>query len=301
MKGHFSIEWLSQSSQASASTLPSNSWVSPGQDVPSTSASESLPGFYSRWRPENMEDQEKRMEPAQPGNSLLCTSTQDTEPNDNNIIQQHTHVCLCFLIASEPGFSSSSSAEEEETSGYESEGGPSLSPGAPEGPAPSVSPSTGRRPRTAFTAEQINSLERAFKRNAYLGAQDKAELCKRLNLSDKQIRNWFQNRRMKLKRTVQDSLAHACQAKVASHMMHYSDLHSFRAAPYPSYYSAVQETPAPYGPGFHFSPATAGGLPTLPVEALYQYSTLQSLPVHPSNPSMMSPYQPYHSQYYNTQ
>uniref|UniRef100_A0A672QDQ2 Ventrally expressed dharma/bozozok antagonist n=1 Tax=Sinocyclocheilus grahami TaxID=75366 RepID=A0A672QDQ2_SINGR len=267
MKGHFSIEWLSQSSQASASTLPSNSWVSPGQDVPSTSASESLPGFYSRWRPENMEDQEKRMEPAQPGNSLLCTSTQDTEPNDNNIIQLNKH----NNKTSEPGFSSSSSAEEEETSGYESEGGPSLSPGAPEGPAPSVSPSTGRRPRTAFTAEQINSLERAFKRNAYLGAQDKAELCKRLNLSDKQIRNWFQNRRMKLKRTVQDSLAHACQAKVASHMMHYSDLHSFRAAPYPSYYSAVQETPAPYGPGFHFSPATAGGLPTLPFYFVHVY------------------------------
>uniref|UniRef100_A0A8C2BG91 Ventrally expressed dharma/bozozok antagonist n=1 Tax=Cyprinus carpio TaxID=7962 RepID=A0A8C2BG91_CYPCA len=283
MKGHFSIEWLSQSSQASASTLPSNSWVSPGRDVPSTSgtASESLPGFYSRWRPENMENQEKHMEPAQSGNSL---STQETESNDNNIIQQHTH---------EPGFSSST--EEEETSGYESEGGPSLSPGAPKEPAPSGSPSTGRRPRTAFTAEQINSLERAFKRNAYLGAQDKAELCKRLNLSDKQIRNWFQNRRMKLKRTVQDSLANA------SHVMHYSDLHSFRAAPYPSYYPAVQESPASYGPGFHYSPATSGGLPTLPVEALYQYSTLQSLPVHPSNPSMMSPYQPFHSQYYNTQ
>uniref|UniRef100_A0A673KT24 Homeobox protein vent1-like n=1 Tax=Sinocyclocheilus rhinocerous TaxID=307959 RepID=A0A673KT24_9TELE len=257
MKGHFSIEWLSQSSQASVSTLPSSSW--------------SLPGFYSRWRPENMENREKRMEPAQPGNSLLCTSTQETE--------------------SKPGFSSS--AEEDETSGYESEGGRSLSPGAPKEPAPSVSPSTGRRPRTAFTAEQINSLERAFKRNTYLGAQDKAELCKRLNLFDKQIRNWFQNRRMKLKRTVQDSLAHACQAKVASHMMHYSDLHSFRAAPYPSYY---QESPAPYGPGFHYSPATAGGLPTLPVEALYQCSTLQSI-----NPSMMSPYQPYHSQYYSTQ
>uniref|UniRef100_A0A671LS88 Homeobox expressed in ES cells 1-like n=1 Tax=Sinocyclocheilus anshuiensis TaxID=1608454 RepID=A0A671LS88_9TELE len=276
MKGHFSIEWLSQSSQASVSTLPSSSW--------------SLPGFYSRWRPENMENREKRMEPAQPGNSLLCTSTQETESSDNNIVQQHTHGKNTVLII-HPGFSSST--EEEETSGYESEGGCSLSPGAPKEPAPSVSPSTGRRPRTAFTAEQINSLETAFKRNAYLGAQDKAELCKRLNLSDKQIRNWFQNRRMKLKRTVQDSLAHACQAKVALHMMHYSDLHSFRAAPYPSYY---QESPAPYSPGFHYSPATAGGLPSLPVEALYQYSTLQSI-----NPSMMSPYQPYHSQYYSTQ
>lgn len=96
MKGHFSIEWLSQSSQtlcSSASTHPSNSWDSPGRDGPSTSgtASESLPGFYSRWRPENTEVQEKRMEPAQPGNSLLCTSTQETDSNDSNIIQQHTH------------------------------------------------------------------------------------------------------------------------------------------------------------------------------------------------------------------
>ncbi|XP_051539129.1 ventrally expressed dharma/bozozok antagonist [Myxocyprinus asiaticus] len=288
MKGLFSIEWLSQSSQASCSpasaTYPSNSWVSSGQDGPSTSgtASESLPGFYSRWRPENRENQEKHMEPVQQGNSPLSTSKQDT--------------------INKQGFSSS--AEEEETSGYESEGGRSLSPWAPKDPAPCVSPSTGRRPRTAFTAEQISSLEKAFKRNAYLGAQDKAELCKTLNLSDKQIRNWFQNRRMKLKRTVQDSLAHACQAKVASHMMHYSDLHSYRPALYPSYYSGMQESTAPYAqcpPAFHYSPAAAGSIPTLPMEALYPYSTQQNLPVHPSNTSMMAPYQPYHSQYYNTQ
>ncbi|XP_056592050.1 ventrally expressed dharma/bozozok antagonist [Triplophysa dalaica] len=288
MKGQFSIEWLSQSSQAS-STNVSSSWMSSGQEGPSTSgtASESLPGFYSRRRAENMENQ---MPAEQPTNTSLCTSTEQTV--SSNISQQHTH-------ASEVDFSSST--EEEETSGYESEGGRSLSPGALKEPSTqNVSPSTSRRPRTAFTAEQINSLEKAFKRNAYLGAQDKAELCKRLNLSDKQIRNWFQNRRMKLKRTVQDSLAHACQVKVASHMMHYPELHSFRPAPYHSYYPGVQESSTAYAqcpPGFHYSPATA----TLPVEALYQYSTLQNLPVHPSNPSMMTPYQPYHSQYYNTQ
>ena len=82
-----------------------------------------------------------------------------------------------------------SSGTEEETSGYESEGGRSLSPSASLNsisPSPS-SPPSGRRPRTAFTTEQIRSLERAFKRNAYLGTQDKAELCKKLNLSDKQV------------------------------------------------------------------------------------------------------------------
>uniref|UniRef100_A0A4W5PIL8 Ventrally expressed dharma/bozozok antagonist n=1 Tax=Hucho hucho TaxID=62062 RepID=A0A4W5PIL8_9TELE len=105
-------------------------------------------------------------------------------------------------VVSETGFISGT---EGETSGYESEGGHSLSPTTPlDG---SSSPPMGRRPRTAYTAEQINSLERAFKRNAYLGTRDKVELCKKLNLSDKQIRNWFQNRRMRMKRMVQDALA----------------------------------------------------------------------------------------------
>lgn len=90
-------------------------------------------------------------------------------------------------VTTEAGFSS---ATEEETSGYESEGGRSLSPSAPADCTSSSSPPSppsGRRPRTAFTAEQINSMERAFKRNAYLGTQDKAELCKKLKLSDKQV------------------------------------------------------------------------------------------------------------------
>lgn len=97
-------------------------------------------------------------------------------------------MCLGLAAATEVGFGSGT---EEETSGYESEGDRSLSPSAPaESSAASSPPSppSGRRPRTAFTAEQICSMERAFKRNAYLGTQDKAELCKKLNLSDKQVK-----------------------------------------------------------------------------------------------------------------
>lgn len=82
------------------------------------------------------------------------------------------------------------SATEEETSGYESEGGQSLSPSSPDDctpGSPPASPPSGRRPRTAFTAEQISTMEKAFKRNAYLGTKDKAELCRKLKLSDKQV------------------------------------------------------------------------------------------------------------------
>lgn len=99
-----------------------------------------------------------------------------------------TVVCLGLAAATEVGFGSGT---EEETSGYESEGDHSLSPSAPaesSGASSPPSPPSGRRPRTAFTAEQICSMERAFKRNAYLGTQDKAELCKKLNLSDKQVK-----------------------------------------------------------------------------------------------------------------
>lgn len=99
---------------------------------------------------------------------------------------QHFPHCAPPPATTEPGLSS---ATEEETSGYESEGVRSPSPTSP---SPSdrtspASPPSGRRPRTAFTAEQISTMEKAFKRNAYLGTQDKAELCKKLSLSDKQV------------------------------------------------------------------------------------------------------------------
>ncbi|XP_067114816.1 ventrally expressed dharma/bozozok antagonist [Osmerus mordax] len=201
-----------------------------------------------------------------------------------------------------------SSGTEEETSGYESEGGRSLSPSASLdsiSPPPS-SPPSGRRPRTAFTTEQIRSLERAFKRNAYLGTQDKAELCKKLNLSDKQIRNWFQNRRMKLKRTVQDALAHACQAKVASHLLHYSELQAFCSAPYPSYHPhLVPEGPTtapyvqPHSMHYNSFPAsqTLPGVSTLPLDSLYQYASLPGLMVASSSSSLVGAHQPYLHQY----
>ncbi|XP_030624191.1 ventrally expressed dharma/bozozok antagonist [Chanos chanos] len=292
MKGHFSIEWLSQSSQAACSSKATSSpWISTGT---SGTVPESLPGFYGRWRPDSTEPLQRHTEqPAVLSHDHPTSTKQETVPeNPTNL--QHTS------FVPEAGFSSGT--EEEETSGYESEGGQSLSPVASKDTTSSTSPSTGRRPRTAFTAEQISSLERAFKRNAYLGTQDKAELCKRLNLSDKQIRNWFQNRRMKLKRTVQDALAHACQAKVASHLMHYPELQTFRPGPYPGYYPA-QENPSLYlcPANLHYNPASAGSsISALPVDTLYQYNSLQNLTAAPANSTLVNPYQAFQP-YYSSQ
>ncbi|CAF3412863.1 unnamed protein product [Rotaria socialis] len=57
-----------------------------------------------------------------------------------------------------------------------------------------------RKPRTAFTDAQLNTLEKNFERQKYLSVQERLELANRLNLSDTQVKTWYQNRRTKWKR-----------------------------------------------------------------------------------------------------
>ncbi|XP_071753969.1 ventrally expressed dharma/bozozok antagonist [Centroberyx gerrardi] len=294
MRGHFSIEWMAQSSQPagteslSASTKPLTGLSTSGTH------SESLPGFYCRQKSGNWPNQEHQESRSQGFDTYGLSSL--TGPEMSTLHHQSSH----NKQVTEAGFSSGT---EEETSGYESEGGRSLSPAAPSDGAPASPPSppSGRRPRTAFTAEQISSLERAFKRNAYLGTQDKAELCKKLNLSDKQIRNWFQNRRMKLKRTVQDALAHACQANVASQFLHYPELQAYRSGPYPRYHSA-QDGPAA-APYLHphslqyGSPSALPSVPALPLDSFYQYSSLPGVMLPSGTAQLMGSYQTYPQHY----
>nr|AAT72005.1 vent1 [Xenopus tropicalis] len=61
-----------------------------------------------------------------------------------------------------------------------------------------------RRLRTAFTPQQITRLEQAFNKQRYLGASERKKLATSLQLSEIQVKTWFQNRRMKLKRQIQD-------------------------------------------------------------------------------------------------
>lgn len=53
-----------------------------------------------------------------------------------------------------------------------------------------------RKARTAFTDQQLNCLEKSFERQKYLSVQDRMELATRLNLSDTQVKTWYQNRRL---------------------------------------------------------------------------------------------------------
>uniref|UniRef100_A0A336KSH2 CSON014503 protein n=1 Tax=Culicoides sonorensis TaxID=179676 RepID=A0A336KSH2_CULSO len=57
-----------------------------------------------------------------------------------------------------------------------------------------------RRARTAFTYEQLVSLENKFKTTRYLSVCERLNLALSLSLTETQVKIWFQNRRTKWKK-----------------------------------------------------------------------------------------------------
>jgi len=70
-----------------------------------------------------------------------------------------------------------------------------------------------RKTRTAFTNQQIAELERWFGRQKYLTPADRDEIASALRLSAAQVITWFQNRRAKLKRDLEELKADVAAAK----------------------------------------------------------------------------------------
>ncbi|XP_061170158.1 barH-like 2 homeobox protein [Saccostrea echinata] len=82
-----------------------------------------------------------------------------------------------------------------------------------------------RKARTAFTDHQLNCLEKSFERQKYLSVQDRMELAAKLNLTDTQVKTWYQNRRTKWKRQTAvglELLAEAGNYTAFQRMMHSS-------------------------------------------------------------------------------
>ncbi|XP_022289704.2 uncharacterized protein LOC111101485 [Crassostrea virginica] len=61
-----------------------------------------------------------------------------------------------------------------------------------------------KRIRTAFSPSQLLKLENAFEKNHYVVGQERKDLATKLNLSETQVKVWFQNRRTKFKRVKTD-------------------------------------------------------------------------------------------------
>jgi len=58
--------------------------------------------------------------------------------------------------------------------------------------------------RPLFSAHQIQTMEKEFAKCRYVTESRRAELALDLNLTEMQVKTWFQNRRTKWKKETQD-------------------------------------------------------------------------------------------------
>ncbi|KAF8767536.1 Homeobox protein ceh-9 like protein [Argiope bruennichi] len=102
---------------------------------------------------------------------------------------------------------------------------PSAPSGAPQPPQPPQAPQDSgsdpeseknkkKKARTTFTGRQIFELEKQFEIKKYLSSSERAEMAKLLNVTETQVKIWFQNRRTKWKK--QDNVSNAEAAELKS-------------------------------------------------------------------------------------
>ncbi|XP_010211608.1 PREDICTED: homeobox protein NANOG-like [Tinamus guttatus] len=103
--------------------------------------------------------------------------------------------------------------------------------------------------RTAFSKEQLQTLHQRFQSQKYLSPQQIRELAAALGLTYKQVKTWFQNRRMKLKRCQKHSLwmeRAQCLTQNGFQPSSYLDVHSKFHQGYPiTATSNIQSMPSP--------------------------------------------------------
>lgn len=135
-----------------------------------------------------------------------------------------------------------------------------------------------KRMRTAFSSYQMSELEQEYARTKYLDRTRRLELSSVLNLNERTIKIWFQNRRMKEKKDRAESLEEIDEMiESPSEVMvlheQYASNDVYRSGVYVERYSAGPTVPMPMQP----APVASVSYPTYSVP---MNETPQYQPVH---------------------
>lgn len=106
-------------------------------------------------------------------------------------LKNNNHILSVFFISDELSGDESTEGSDEVSAGTETKEGPRIAGKAK---------IKGRRMRTAFTLDQLHVLERSFQSSHYLSVFERHVIAKALELSETQVKIWFQNRRTKWKK-----------------------------------------------------------------------------------------------------
>uniref|UniRef100_A0A8C5QXN7 NK1 homeobox 2 n=1 Tax=Leptobrachium leishanense TaxID=445787 RepID=A0A8C5QXN7_9ANUR len=108
-----------------------------------------------------------------------------------------------------------------------------------------------RRARTAFTYEQLVALESRFRSSRYLSVCERLSLALTLQLTETQVKIWFQNRRTKWKK---QQPAGSVEGRVGSEQTCPKSPNNHYSTPFPSYPFAAHITHVNHATHHHISP-----------------------------------------------